>query len=165
MRVIAVDPGYDRCGIAILDGDATAQHVVYSTCVTSDRNSAFSDRLWSVGSAFADLIKKHNPSECAIERVYFNTNQKTALYVSEVRGVLVYIAREHGITVHEYTPAQIKSSVAGWGKADKNQVTSMVQRLLRLPPEKRVDDEYDALAAGITHLAHRRAPTAKHLVK
>jgi crossover junction endodeoxyribonuclease RuvC len=98
----------------------------------------------------------YTPDMVALERLYFNTNQKTAMAVAEVRGALMYCTTSKNVPLHEYTPAQIKMAVTSWGKATKHDVTNMVRRLIRIEKEIRYDDEYDAIALGITHLAHMR---------
>ena len=92
----------------------------------------------------------------AIEKLYFATNQKTAMQVAEVRGALIALATQHHLPVFEYTPMQVKSASAGWGRADKVAVARMLHALLKIEKEIRHDDEYDAIAIGVTHLAHHR---------
>ena len=91
-----------------------------------------------------------------MERLYFTTNQKTAMRVAEVRGALLNTAALAGIPVFEYTPGQIKSAAAGFGGADKASVAHMLRLLLKIEKTIKHDDEYDAIAIGVTHLAHSR---------
>lgn len=158
MRVLAIDPGYDRCGIAVIDRVNGRELVVHSQCFTTERTAEFPVRLAAIGREVERLIAVHKPELVALEKLYFNTNQKTAMGVAEVRGMLLYLAARAGLPVHEYTPPQVKQGVTGNGHSDKAQVTAMVKRLVKLPPGKRHDDEYDAIALGLTCLASVRFP-------
>ncbi|MBI4068181.1 crossover junction endodeoxyribonuclease RuvC [Candidatus Kaiserbacteria bacterium] len=158
MKVLAIDPGYDRCGVAILERQKTGDVLLYSSCITTSARAPFAERLGVVGAAVESLIKKFKPSSIAIENLYFNTNQKTAMHVAEVRGAIIYIATAAGIPVYEYTPPQVKSAVAGWGRADKKQMMAMLPKLIHIDKKIQHDDEYDAIALGITHLASVRHP-------
>lgn len=156
MRVLAFDPGYDRLGVAVLEKKDGKEHLVHSECVVTDKKTAIAERLGTIGSAVEILIKTHTPDFIAVESLYFNKNQKTAIAVSEARGVLLYLAEKHGCVVREYTPQEIKVAVTGYGKSTKDQVEGMVRRLLPEVPESALDDEYDAIAVGLTCLACER---------
>ena len=97
------------------------------------------------------IIATHNPEALAIEKLYFQNNQKTAIEVAEARGVLLLAAQQAGIPVFEYTPLQVKSAVTGYGQAQKPQVMEMTRRLLRLQKVPKPDDTADALAIAICH--------------
>ena len=97
------------------------------------------------------LIDKYHPDEMAIEELFFNTNSTTAIAVAEARGVILLSAVRKGVRCHEYTPLQVKSSVVGYGKADKKQVMMMVQTILKLEKAPKLDDTADALAIAICH--------------
>jgi len=150
-RIIGIDPGYDRCGFAIIERDiARNETLIHSECFETTARSPFLKRLHDVGSRFAQLISIHKPTVCAIEKVYFTTNQKTAMRVAEVRGVLLFLATQHKQTVFEYTPNEIKVAIAGDGSADKKQVIFMIPKLLRIEHTISRDDEYDAIATALT---------------
>lgn len=152
-RVLAVDPGYDRVGYAVLEGN----DVLISGCITTDRKSVHEARLLAIGEALTSVIKEWHPSSLALEKLFFNQNVSTAIKVAEARGVIAYTAAKEGLAMYEYSPQDIKLAVASYGKASKNQVETMVRKLVSLPEEgKRLDDEIDAIALGITHLATRR---------
>lgn len=153
MRILAIDPGYDRCGIAIIERVRGKEHVVHSQCFITQRKCDFPTRLNAIGSEIERLIAIHQPEMVALEQLYFNTNQKTAMGVAEVRGMLIYLAGRANLKIFEFTPPQVKVGVTGNGRSDKKQVTAMVKRLVKLPPGKRHDDEYDAIALGLTCLA------------
>jgi crossover junction endodeoxyribonuclease RuvC len=154
MRVLGIDPGYDRCGIAVVDKlPGKKESLVFSTCIVTDRKAEFNDRLNMITEGVRAVIDTHKPDSLAIEKLFFNTNQKTAMRVAEVRGVLIQIGMDYELTVAEYTPLQVKSAVGGSGRALKEDVMRMIPLLIVLPAKKRLDDEYDAIAIGLTHCA------------
>lgn len=154
MRVIAIDPGYDRCGVAVLEKQNGKEIVLYSTCIETSSTESFDERLRQIGEHVGAVIEKWQPNALALETLYFSKNQKTALSVAEARGVIVYTGACHNLKLYEYSPGTIKIAVTGVGNADKKQVMNMVPRLVSLPRTDLLDDEYDAIAIGITHLAH-----------
>ena len=156
MRILGIDPGYDRLGIAILERTATSEQFVYGACVQTSASLPFAERLSLVGDAITECIYKHTPAHVALEQVFFNTNQKTAMDVAAVRGVIMYLAHAHALPVFEYTPPQIKTAVTGSGRANKREVMHMLYHLSKLPEKKRLDDEYDAIAVALTHSAVHR---------
>ncbi len=156
MKVLGIDPGYGRCGMAIVEKEGGRERVIYSTCIETSPERTFPERLREVVDACAALIEKYEPAALVLERLYFNSNQKTAMQVAEVRGALTYAAARASLPLVEYTPAQVKSSITGWGKSDKKGVARMLHSLLKIEKEIEHDDEYDAIALGVTHLAHVR---------
>ena len=157
-RVLAFDPGYERLGVAIVEREGSRETLVYSDCIRTPGDMPFEDRLLLLGEAAEALIKEHSPAEVALEEIYFQKNEKTATKIAEVRGLLSYIARKAGLPVRHFTPQEVKIAVTGYGKSDKKAVTAMVERLVRLPAKKRLDDEMDAIAIGLTCLATSRSP-------
>jgi len=157
MRVIAIDPGYERLGLAVLEKNigknGGKETVLYSDCFQTPKTDLFVERLHAIGAELCKIIEKFSPEALAIESLYFTNNQKTAMHVAEVRGVLMYEAINHKLIFAEYTPAQIKNAVTGDGRADKKQIYSMVTKLVTIEKKIRLDDEYDAIAIGITFLA------------
>lgn len=157
MKVLAIDPGYGRCGVAVLERLPGQKEVVlYSDCIETSAKSPFPERLAGVAVECKRLIKKHRLDALAIEKLYFSTNQKTAMQVAEVRGALIGVATESGIPVFEYTPGEIKSAAGGSGRADKRQIITMLHMLVKIEKKIKHDDEYDAIAVGVTHLARHR---------
>jgi crossover junction endodeoxyribonuclease RuvC len=154
MKVLAFDPGYDRLGTAVLSYQNGTEQLHYSTCITSEKADNFSDRLHSVAAQVTAVLDEYKPDTVALETVFFNKNQKTAFMVAQMRGVLIYLAKQAGCAVYEFGPQAIKVAVTGHGGSDKTAVTMMVKRLVPAAPEKAHDDEYDAIAVGITCLAH-----------
>jgi crossover junction endodeoxyribonuclease RuvC len=158
MRVLSIDPGYGRCGMAVVErGENGKDLLIFSECVETSATAEFTERLATVADECGRLIMKFVPDHMAIEKLFFSGNQKTAMRVAEVRGALIQTATSHGISVSEYTPAQIKSAAGGWGGADKKQVITMVRMLVKIEKDIAHDDEYDAIAVGITHLALSRS--------
>lgn len=147
--VIAIDPGYDRVGIAVFSDE---EKLLHSECFTPETKE-FSERLLAVKKRIRELIHEFAPRALALETLFFSNNQKTALKVAEARGVIVSAAAELGLDVFEYSPQEVKIAVTGNGAADKAAVIKMVGWLVPLPPAKRLDDEFDAIAVGIAHQA------------
>lgn len=157
MRVLAFDPGYDRLGVAVLEKKDGREQLIHSECVITDRSAPFPDRLCALGNAVDALIRTHAPDLIALESLFFNKNTTTAFNVAEVRGAVIYLARHHNCPVVEFNPQEVKVAVTGYGKSDKSAVTAMIKRLIPGVPKKALDDEYDAIAVGITAIAHARS--------
>jgi crossover junction endodeoxyribonuclease RuvC len=156
MKVLAIDPGFGRCGVAILEGGGSQVTLHYSSCIETPSHSPFPERLRIVGDEVLRLIKEHTPDTVVLEELYFANNAKTALRVAEARGALIHLAATHDLSVVELNPSAIKIALTGRGRATKEEVTKMVEKLVRLPNKTVLDDEYDAIAAGITALAEER---------
>lgn len=157
MKVLAIDPGYGRCGVAVVEKSAGGKEtLLYSDCIETSPSSDFPARLKEVADECARLIKTYAPDCVAMEKLYFSNNQKTAMQVSEVRGALINCASGFGLTVAEYTPGEVKSAVASSGSADKKQVAAMLHMLMKIEKPIKHDDEYDAIAVAVTHLARTR---------
>jgi len=156
MRILAIDPGYDRCGVAILERISGKEVLLFSECIETNRKDELPERLYTIGERILSFIHEFKPEQLAIEKLFFNNNQKTAMGVAEARGMLHFIAKQQGLSVHEYTPAQVKVAVTGSGTADKQQVMFMIGKLVHLEKKVLRDDEFDAIGVGITHLAHVR---------
>ncbi len=144
---LAIDPGYDRVGVAVFEGNS----LVHSECFETDKKADFPERLAAVHARVTEIIDTHKPTTLALETLFFSTNVKTAIKVSEARGVIQLAAAQRGLTIHEYSPQAVKIAVTGYGNSDKTAVQRMVGKLLILDDRKRIDDEYDAIALGIAH--------------
>lgn len=155
-RVLGIDPGFDRCGVAIIEKENGKEKLLYSVCLTTERTLSQAERIASVGEAVNTLIKKWRPHSLAIETLFFNINQRTALKVAEARGAVLMIAATQGLEIFEYSPQSVKIAVTGYGKAEKKAVETMVARILSLKKAPKHDDETDAMALCITHLASHR---------
>lgn len=158
MRVLAFDPGYERLGAAVVERAGAREKLVHSECIRTKSTTPFPERLGALGEAVVELIKRYEPGAIALETVYFEKNAKTAMQIAEVRGMLIYLAGSRGLPLYEYSPLQVKVAVTGNGRSEKKAVESMIGRLVALPVRKRLDDELDAIAVGLTCLASERYP-------
>lgn len=157
IRVLGIDPGYDRMGVAVMEKDGTAERLVHLSCLTSDKRASVPERLATIGEALSALCRTHRPDRVALETLYFSKNQKTAMAVAEARGVAIFVAQHHGATVYEYTPQSVKVAVTGYGKSDKDHVEAMLRRLVDGLPDAALDDEFDAVAVALTCLVSERS--------
>jgi crossover junction endodeoxyribonuclease RuvC len=160
MRIISIDPGYERLGIAILEKGSGKEELIYSECFITSTKEKHEDRLRLIGEEIEKVIKKYEPEVMGIETLFFKTNAKTAMKVSEARGVMLYVAARSDLAVVEFTPLQIKVAVTGYGKSDKEQVMEMVKKLIKINKPIKYDDEYDAIAVGLTLFACYRIERA-----
>jgi crossover junction endodeoxyribonuclease RuvC len=157
VRVLAIDPGFDRMGIAVVEGDPSKPTLVWSDCILPPKGLP-EERLAVVYKAATEAIKEYGPDIFALEGLFFSTNVKTALGVAEARGAVLAAAGSFsGLRVIECSPQEVKLAVTGYGAADKKAVASMILHLITLPPKKRLDDELDAIAVGIAALSKSRS--------
>jgi crossover junction endodeoxyribonuclease RuvC len=157
MKILGIDPGYERLGIAILEKNIEKQNsfskkeiVLFSECFKTASSLPFPERLSLIGKRVDQLIKKYKPEILSIETLFLNTNQKTVMQVAEVRGVIIYLCKKNKMKIFEASPPQIKIAITGYGKADKKQVIKMVNLLVDLRKESNSDDELDAIAIALT---------------
>lgn len=151
MRILAIDPGYARLGIAVVEGNPSRPTLLMSGCVLPEKG-AREDRLAHVSEAVATAIKEYAPDALAIETLFFSINKKTAIGVAEARGAALAAAGAASLPVIERSPQQVKLAVTGNGGADKAAVARMIPRIIALPKKRRLDDELDAIAIGIAAL-------------
>ncbi len=149
MRVLGIDPGYDRVGIAIVEKNS----LIYSACFETSRDDIHADRLCAIAKEIERVTTEFQPNVLSIETLFFTNNQKTAMKVSEARGVILSEARKKGLSIFELSPLQVKMAVTSYGKSDKNQVIAMVKMLIKLPKKVAKDDEYDAIAIALAGAA------------
>lgn len=166
MKIVSIDPGYDRMGIAVIEKDDRGKEtLLYSECVITNKEQPFTERLLFVVKALIETIESFSPTEFAIEKLFFQNNQKTAMQVSRVIGALEFAALERGLEHFEYTPLEIKTAVTGNGRSTKQEMMKMIPLIISCPKiasgEKMLDDEYDAIAVGLSHLALRQAKILK----
>ncbi len=170
MRILGIDPGYERLGIAVLDkstGDkksssaqgygGTREKVIFSECFKTSSKLDFSERLLFIGDEVRNVIKKYKPEVLSIETLFLTTNQKTVMHVAEARGVVLYEAMRAGLKIFEATPLQIKVATTGYGRADKSQIIKMVHMLVDIDDSKKSDDELDAIAIALTAFANLKS--------
>jgi crossover junction endodeoxyribonuclease RuvC len=165
-RILGIDPGYDRCGVAIVEGTMQKPRLVFSCCIETDRKQSFPERILFIFKCLSDIIEEHKPTDCSIEDLFFTTNQKTAIKVAEARGVCLLAAAYFKLKIGEYTPLQVKTYLTSYGRADKKQVYFIVEKILKLDFSgktkesvelkkewsQKQDDEIDAIAIALTHL-------------
>lgn len=151
IRILGIDPGYAIVGFGILDYDGIKFTPVEYGAITTEAGTLFTARLRAIHEDMEFILDRYRPDCMAIEKLYFTTNQKTAIDVAQARGVTVLSASLRNIPVTEYTPLQVKSSVTGYGKAEKHQVMEMTKSLLGLARVPKPDDTADALAIAICH--------------
>lgn len=157
MKILGIDPGFERLGVAIVEKEKnTKETVVFSECFKTSSKLPFEDRLVLIGEEVKNIIKKYKPDVLAIETLFLTTNQKTVMHVAEARGVVLYEAANAGLKIFEASPPQIKIATTGYGKATKEQMIKMVKLLVEVDVSKKSDDEMDAIAVALTGLAHTR---------
>lgn len=150
MRVLGIDPGLTRCGVAVVEGaPGRGLEALVVDVVRTDPAAALEVRLAQVHRALAALVDEHSPEVIAIERVFSQHNVRTAMGTAQAAAMGLLIAGSAGIPVALHTPTEVKAAVTGNGRADKAQVTAMVTRLLRLPGPPRPADAADALAIAV----------------
>jgi crossover junction endodeoxyribonuclease RuvC len=164
LRVLGVDPGLTRCGIAVVDG-AVGRKVrcVAVDVIRTPVDAELSVRLLAVSDEVEAWLDRHRPDAVAVERVFSQYNVRTAMGTAQAGGVVALAAARRGLPVVFHTPSEVKAAVTGSGRADKAQVASMVTRLLGLTEAPKPADAADALAIAICHVW--RAPTANRLAE
>ena len=163
MRIIGIDPGYAIVGFGVIEYDHRVFEVIDYGAVTTGADTEFNTRLLEIYDDICAVLDRYRPEAMAIERLYFTSNQKTAIAVAEARGIVLLAARQRNISIYEYTPLQVKQSITGYGKAVKKQVQEMTKNILRLPAVPKPDDTADALAIAVCH-AHSRNSQLNGLV-
>jgi crossover junction endodeoxyribonuclease RuvC len=151
MRILGIDPGYAIVGWGVIEYEASRFHVLGYGSLTTPAGVPVEDRLKMIYDGMNELFDKYSPDEMAVEELFFGTNRTTGIIVGEARGVILLSARQHGVKIAEYTPLQVKQSVVGYGRAEKNQVITLVTHLLGLSAPPKPDDTADALAIAVCH--------------
>ena len=149
--ILGIDPGYDRVGWAIGSKEKGIFHCVAFGCIQTEKAADIFDRYKKIQSDLKEIIEYFKPTELAIETLFFAKNKKTALRVSEARGIIIGACLDTGLQVFEYDPVTIKVAVTGNGKADKASVEKMVKMQVNGVVNKFIDDAIDAVAIAMTH--------------
>ena len=153
MRVLGVDPGLTRCGIGLVDGaPGRAISLVDVLVVRTPPGDEIGARLLGIERELERLIAEFRPDAIAVERVFSQHNVRTVMGTAQAGAVAIVAAARHGIPVALHTPSEVKASVTGSGRADKDQVGAMITRILRLTETPKPADAADALALAICHL-------------
>jgi crossover junction endodeoxyribonuclease RuvC len=154
MKILSIDPGYDRVGMAILEKEGGKEKILFSECFQTNKLQSVDDRIFACCGEIESLIKKYSPEVFAIENLFFTKNQKTAMAVAQARGAFIQTAKKENLPVIDLTPLQIKTAVAGHGGASKTEVHKMVSMICSLENRKYIDDEIDAIAVGISAFSY-----------
>ncbi len=151
IRVIGIDPGYERLGLAIIEKQSNGlETLISSDCIETSPKTAHSERLLYISRSIDNFIEKYQPKIIAIETLFFNTNQKTAIKVAEARGVVISRSAYYGLDLYEFSPLQIKQAITGYGRCEKKQLISILPRIIQINKKIKHDDEFDAIAIGLT---------------
>jgi len=153
MRVLGVDPGLTRCGLGVIDGvPGRAPTLVAADVLRTPAGDDIAARLLALEAGIEEWLTAHQPDAMAVERVFSQHNVRTVMGTAQAGAVAVVCAARRGLPVALHTPSEVKAAVTGSGRADKDQVTAMVMRLLRMDAPPRPADTADALALAICHL-------------
>lgn len=156
MVILGIDPGLATVGYGVIESVKGSAKAIDCGVILTPKDVSLPERLMMIESSIIKLIDKFSPEEIAMEELFFNNNQKTAIAVAEARGVTLLTCRKRCQKLFEYTPLQIKQALTGYGRADKHQIQEMVKRLLGLSKIPRPDDAADALAVALTHSQTQR---------
>ena len=165
MLILGIDPGYAIIGWGIIRFERGKYIPVDFGAITTNAGVPFNRRLEQIYDQLNALLDTYHPDAVAVEKLYFQNNQKTAIDVAQARGVTMLALQQHGVPVFEYTPLQVKSAVTGFGQAQKPQVMEMTKRLLRLNAVPKPDDTADALAIAICHAQYGGTSLKQSLLK
>lgn len=151
MRILGIDPGIATIGFGIVDSDKNRHRLVTCGVITTPAHTSLSSRLEQIFEDLQRLLEAFKPDAVSIEELFFNTNITTGIAVAHGRGVILLACRKAGVSIHEYTPLQVKQAVVGYGRAEKAQVMDMVRRLCGLSTPPKPDDAADAVALALCH--------------
>ena len=165
MLILGIDPGYAIIGWGLIRYERGRYIPVDFGAITTSAGTPFNRRLEMIYDDLSALLTRYTPDAVAVEKLYFQNNQKTAIDVAQARGVIMLALQKQGVPVFEYTPLQVKSAVTGFGQAQKPQVMEMTKRLLRLKAVPKPDDTADALAIAICHAQYGGTALKQALLK
>ena len=154
--VLGIDPGYARLGWGVVLQRGNENILLGVGCIETPKDEELAQRLAIIDRELEKVIKQFNPTDIAIEELFFAKNVKTGIQVAHARGVIMLRAVHHSGSIFQYKPSQIKQATTGVGNADKKQVQEMVKRILGLREIIKPDDAADAVAVAITHIAYAR---------
>lgn len=150
MKILGIDPGYDRVGWGVLEKKGNVYSLVDCGIIQTKKTMTLTERLMVVEENLTKILRTQQPDQVVVESLFFATNAKTAINVAQARGVIMLTCAKHCDSLIEKTPLQIKSAVTGNGKADKRAVEKMVRLVIKGLPTKLIDDTLDALAAAMS---------------
>ncbi|MEK7059171.1 MAG: crossover junction endodeoxyribonuclease RuvC [Patescibacteria group bacterium] len=151
MRILGIDPGTGILGFGVIDVIKGKSQLVDAGVIRTSSKDGDAERLQTIFEELTSVIAETKPTEMAVEKLFFAQNVTTAMTVSQARGVVLLAGKQAGLSIHEYTPLQIKQALTGYGRAEKQQIQEMVRVILQLKDVPKPDDCADALAAAITH--------------
>ena len=155
MRVLGIDCGTERTGYGVIDSDGRDHRLVAAGVIRTPSGQPFEERLLAIARGLRGVIQEHQPEAAAVEQVFHAANTKTALKLAHARGVSLLAVAEAGLELGEYSPLEVKTSVVGYGRAEKQQVQMMVGSLLGLDKPLESEDASDAVAVAICHVTKR----------
>ena len=151
MRVLGIDCGTERTGFGVIESDGRTHSLIAADVIVTSPKKPLAERLLVIATGLREAIIAYRPDAAAVEGVFHAVNTQTVIKLAHVRGVALLAIAEANLTVGEYSPMEVKTSVVGYGRAEKEQVQLMVQTILRLPEILRSKDASDALAVAICH--------------
>lgn len=151
MIILGIDPGYAIVGWGVVEYSHGNFRPLGYGAITTEATTPFPERLQIIYNDMCYLFEKYKPEAMSMEKLFYNSNQKTVIDVAQARGVITLAAQNYGKDIFEYTPLQVKQSVTGYGRAEKKQVQEMTKNILKLPAIPKPDDTADALAMAICH--------------
>lgn len=149
MIILGIDPGTATTGFGIIKQIKNQPELVDFGVISTDKKLTDAERLEILANDIAEIIKKFKPEAIGIEKLFFTSNQKTVMAVSQARGVIILTAQKNKLPILEFTPLQVKSFICGYGKAEKKQVQFIVQKTFKLKKAPKPDDAADALAIAL----------------
>ncbi len=158
MRILGIDCGCERTGYGLIESDGVRHTLVASGVVTTSPKEPLAERLKTISDGVRGVLARYAPEAVAVEEVFYAQNAKTAIRLSHARGVVLLAIAEAGLGMSEYSPLEVKTSVTGYGRAEKRQVQLMVQSLLKLDEIIASEDASDAVAIAICHATRCGAP-------
>jgi crossover junction endodeoxyribonuclease RuvC len=158
--IFGIDPGSERTGYGCVDTDGRRHRLVICGALSAPAHTSFPDRLLAIHAGLVTLLAEHQPDCVAIENIFHAKNVRSALRLGHARGVALLAASAAGVPIVEYTPAEIKRAVVGFGRAEKRQVGQMVRLLLGLDAAPSPHDAADAIAVAICHIHSSTGPLA-----
>lgn len=151
MRVLGIDCGTERTGYGVIDSDGRSHRMVAAGVIRTKPSQPFETRLLEIAGGLRGVIREHQPQAAAVEEVFYAANVQSALKLAQVRGVALLAVAEAGLALGEYSPLEVKTSVVGYGRAEKAQVQLMVRSILGLEGPVLAEDASDAIAVAICH--------------
>lgn len=159
-RVLSIDTGIAITGWSVTEKNkelANKYNLIDYSAITTDSKLSDTERLRLLYNELVEIIEKHNPTEMAVESLFYFKNQKTVISVAQARGVILLAGANKGLPVYNYTPLQVKTAVTGYGRADKKQIQKMVQLIFKLREIPKPDDIADAIAISVCHWSSKNS--------